>query len=155
MSLSCLPNLPKQIEPVEDSFLITLSHCLMSVFCPLSSSFAQYFLPLPSSVCHVSSLRNYRTRRRWPLQRQRSPVKDDQRWAARRALTLHPPLLRPRQRSRDRRPASVCWLLRRLPRFARTPPQRAQTALKSTSQRPRLASERDSDKEGRRGRIKG
>lgn len=51
LSKSCLPNLPKQIEPLENSPHITFSHCLVSVFSP---PFAH--CSLPSSVCHVSSL---------------------------------------------------------------------------------------------------
>nr|CBN80927.1 Disks large-associated protein 4 [Dicentrarchus labrax] len=76
-----------------------------------------------------------------------SLVRDDHCWAVRRVLTPRPPLLRPRLRSRDKRLANVCWLLKRPPRFARTPPQRVQTALKSMSPRPRLASEKDSERE--------
>lgn len=53
LSKSCLPNLPKQIEPPGDSFMITFSHCLVSVFSP---PFALCSLPLPPSVCHVSWL---------------------------------------------------------------------------------------------------
>lgn len=151
LSKSCLPNLPRLIEPPEDSFHVTSSHCLVSVFSP----FAPCSLPLPTFLCHFSSLPHHRTRRRRPLQRQRSPVRDDHRWAVRRAQTPHPPLLRLQQRSRDMRLASVYWLLKRPPRFARTPPQRARTASKSMSPRPRLVSERDSEREGNRGRIKG
>lgn len=141
LSKSCLPNLPKQTDPLEDSFHITSSHCLVSVFSP------PCFLPLSSLICPHHS-KHYRTRRRQPLQHQRSPVKDDHCWAVRRVATPRPHLPLPLQRSRDKRLASVCWLLKRPPLFARTPPQRVRTASKSMSPRPRLASERDSEREG-------
>ena len=53
LSKSCLLNLPTQTQPPEDSFLVTFSHCLVSVFSP---PLAHCSFPLSSSLCHVSSL---------------------------------------------------------------------------------------------------
>lgn len=107
--------------------------CLFPPLSPLYSFLSVTF-------CHSQ---HDRTRRR---RRQRSLVRYDHRWAARRVPTLHPTLPWALQRNSDKRLASVCWLLRRLPRFARTQPQRAQTASKFTSLRPRLVSERNCER---------
>lgn len=53
LSKSCLLNLPIQTQPPEDSFLITFSHSLVSVF---SLPLAHCSFPLSSSLCHFSSL---------------------------------------------------------------------------------------------------
>lgn len=123
----------------------TFSHCLMSFLLLLHTA-----LSLSPLFVMFHHSQHYRRRRRQPLQHQRSPVGDDHCWAARRVSTPRLHLPRLQQRSRDKRLANVCWLLKRLPHFARTPPQRAQTASKSMSPRPRLASERDDGREGYR-----
>lgn len=142
LSKSCLLNLPEQREPFENGFHVTLSSYMSFLF-PLHT--APSLSPL-FDMFHPSQC--YRRRRTQPLQHQRSPVGDDHCWAARRVQTPHLHLLRLRQRSRDKRLASACWLLKKLPLFGKTPLRRAQTALKSMSLRPRLASERDDGREG-------
>lgn len=107
---------------------------------PLLSPLFTHYSSLSVTFCHSQ---HDRTRRR---RRQRSLVRYDHRWAARRVPTLHPTLPWAPQRNSDKRLASVCWLLRRLPRFARTRPQKAQTASKFTSLRPRLVSERNCER---------
>lgn len=126
-----------------ESRLLNLSQSeetlLKSLFLSLTSRSLSLSLSLPP--CQRCDCRR---RRRQPLWRQRSPVRADLCWAARRAPTPRPRLPpRRRPRSRDRRPASVCWLPKRPPPFGRTRPRRARTASKSTSPRPRLACEGD------------
>lgn len=144
MSKSCLLNLPRQERASWSLIFLTLSHCLL--FCLFS--FLLALCPPPSSYpsrCITPQRR--RRRRRRPLWHQRSPVRADPCWAARRVPTPRPRLPRLRQRSRDKRLASACWLPKRPPRFGRTQPRRARTASKSTSPRPRLASEGTGRKE--------
>lgn len=119
--------LPKQTEPLDQvpGDILSLSY----LWLPLC---------LPCVMFHRS-----RRRTRRPLQRPRSPVRDGRCWAARRAPTPRLRLLRLQRRSRGKRLASVCWLPKRLRPFARTPLRRAQTASKSTSPKPRPASETD------------
>lgn len=126
LSMSCLSNL---VEASEDSFYFCLCR------------FSHHL------VCHLSWLRLSRARRRGPLWRRGRPLKDVRRWGARKAQTPLPPLLQLRRRSRGKRPAGVCWPQRRPPLSARTLPQRAQTALKSTFQKHRRAFEGDSERE--------
>lgn len=136
MCVSALSRLHKQIEPLDQvpGDILSLSYL---------------WLPLcPSCVTFHRSRR--RTRR--PLQRQRSPVRDDRCWAARRAPTPRLRLLRLQRRSRGKRLASGCWLPKRLRPFGRIPLRRAQTASKSTSPKPRLASETDDGGLGSKGR---
>lgn len=127
---------------------------LLKTFLTLSHSFVLSFLFFLHSVLppsfypsHCITSQRHRRRRRQPLWYQRSPVRADPCWAARRVPTPRPRLPRLRQRSRDKRLASACWLPKRPPRFGRTRPQRARTASKSTSLRPRLASKGTGRKE--------
>lgn len=125
--MSALSRLHKQKEPLDQvpGDILSLS-----------------YLWLPLCLSCVTFHRSRRRTRR-PLQRQRSPVRDDRCWAARRAPTPRLRLLRLQRRSRGKRLASGCWLPKRLRPFGRIPLRRAQTASKSTSPKPRLASETD------------